>query len=249
MRAIEVEREAVADIKRLRPSSKELSDGEWSELCIRCLVLARFEQFFRAGPMNPAIFDFVIEPLSRCKGLDDFASFTLTAPTIRDLELLGRSAWDDSRSLSRARPLALNPQFNLSVELGGADADLIARRRLIDWKATTKTSIVGRPELWQLAGYALADTDDEHQIQEVGIVALRWGSAVSWRLEDFFAELAPGPAASLELVGRMPLDREPVNIGELRQDFAQVVRQMRKRNERAIARMRKQLPKRPGNPR
>lgn len=245
MRAIDVEREAVADIKKLRPSSKELGDSEWSDLCIRCLVLARFEQFFRTGPMNPAIFDFVVEPLSRCTGLDDFASLTLTASTIRDLEILGRSAWDDTRSLGRALPLVLNPKFNLSVELGGADADLIARHRLIDWKATTKTGIVGRPELWQLAGYALADTDDEHEIREVGIAALRWRSAVSWRLEDFFAELAPGPPASLKLVSGMPVDIEPVDIGALRRDFAQVVHQARRRNAKAMVRMREQLPKRP----
>jgi hypothetical protein len=247
MKAIEVEREAVADIKRLRPSSTELGDSEWSELCIRCLALARFEQFFRAGPMNPAISEFVIEPLSRCTGLDDFVSLTLTAPTIQDLELLSRSAWDDTRSLSKTRPLILNPQFDLSGALGGADADLIARRQLIDWKATTKTGIVGRSELWQLAGYALADTNDEHQIREVGIAALRWRSSVSWRLEDFFAELGPGPPASLKLVNGMPLESEPVDISTLRREFAQVLHQMQKRNKRAIANMRKQLPKRPRN--
>lgn len=246
-RAIDLERDAVADIKKLQPSSRELGDSEWSELCIRCLVLARFEQFFRAGPMSRAIFDVVIEPLSQCTNLEDFIQLTLTAPTIRDLELLGRSAWDDSKSLGKARLLVLNPQFNLSVDLGGADADLIARRRLIDWKATTKTGIVGRPELWQLAGYALADTDDEHQIREVGISALRWRSTISWRLEDFIAELAPDPPPSRKLASGMPLEREHVDISALRQEFAQVVHQMRKHNKRAIAKMRRQLPKRPGS--
>lgn len=245
-KAIEIEREAVADIKNLRPSSRELNDSEWSELCIRCLVLARFEQFFRAGPLNRAIFEAVIEPLSQCTSLEDFVRSTLKAPTIRDLELLGRPAWDDSKNLRKTRPLVLNPQFNLSVELGGADADLIARRRLIDWKATTRTSIVGRLELWQLAGYVLADTSDEHQIDEVGIAALRWRSTVSWGLEDFFAELAPGPTPSLKLVSGLSLEREPVDLCALRGDFAQVVRQMRKDNKRAIARMRNQKPRRPG---
>jgi hypothetical protein len=246
IRAIEIEREAVAGIKKLRPSSRDLDDSEWSELCVRCLVLARFEQFFRAGPMNPAISEFVIEPLTQCTGLEDFVELNLNAQTTRDLELLGRSSWEDTRTLRNARPLVLNPRFKLSVELGGADADLIARRRLIDWKATTKTGIVGRPELWQLAGYALADTDDEHQIREVGIAALRWRSAVSWRLEDFLAELAPGPPASLRHISGMPLNGSSIDIGALRRDFAHVVRQMRKRNEGAGARMRRQLPQRPG---
>lgn len=246
MRAIEIEREAVAGIKQLRPGSRDLDDSEWSELCVRCLVLARFEQFFRAGPMNPAISEFVIEPLTRCTGLDDFVELNLNAQTTRDLELLGRSSWEDTRTLRNARPLVLNPRFKLSVELGGADADLIARRRLIDWKATTKAGIVGRPELWQLAGYALADTDDEHQIRQVGIAALRWRSTVSWRLEDFLAELAPGPPASLKLISGMPRQRASIDIGALRRDFAHVVHQMRKRNEGASARMRRQLPQKPG---
>jgi hypothetical protein len=193
--------------------------------------------------MNPAIFDLLILPLRRCKGLDDFIPMTLTPATIRDLEQLGRDAWEDARSLRRARPLVLNPKFNLSVALGGADADLVARHRLIDWKATTKTGIVGRAELWQLVGYALADTNDEYEIREVSIGALRWRSAIAWRLDDLLADLAPGPPANVRLINGAQIERRPIDLGTLRKDFAQVVEESRKRHHAALAIMREQLPR------
>ena len=90
-----------------------------------------------------------------------------------------------------ARPLVLNPKFEQSRALGGADADLIVGRLLIDLKATTTPGIVGRFELWQLLGYALADTEDKFGIREVGIAALRWCSSISWPLKDLMHGLAP----------------------------------------------------------
>lgn len=224
MKAIEVERDAVTDIKKLRPSRRDLADDEWAELCVRCLVLARFEQFFRAGPMNPAIFELVVRPLRRCRGLDDFISLTLTRPTIRDLEQLGRVAWEDHRGLRKARPLVLNPQFQLSRALGGADADLVARHRLIDWKATTTIGIVGRQPLWQLVGYVLADTTDQYEIREVGIAALRWRSTISWPLDELLADLAPDPPANFRTVRGDSSGRRLIDLAALRHDFAQVVK-------------------------
>lgn len=221
--AIEVEREAVKTIRKLRPSARDLTDGEWSQLCRGCLALARLEQLFRAGPMNPAIFRFVIDPLGRCTDLDDFLSLSVNQQTLQDLEELGRPAWEDCRRLRGAQPLILNPTFELSIPLGGADADLIAGRRLIDWKATSQPGIVGRGELWQLAGYALADTPDRFEIREVGISALRWRSEISWELTDFLEALAPGPPATLEVLGRGKVKRDGIDIERLRQGFAEAM--------------------------
>lgn len=223
IRAIEVEREAVSGIKKLRPSRRDLADDEWGALCIRCLVLSRFEQLYRAGPVSPAIRDLLIQPLRQCDGLDDFVQLSLSPETIRDLARLGRAAWEDHGDLRKARPLVLNPRFPLSPALGGADADLIARHRLIDWKATTTTGVVGRHELWQLVGYALADSADEYEIREVGIAALRWRSTVSWPLKDLLEELNPGPPAKLRIIGGSSPHRKPIDLAALRGDFARVV--------------------------
>ena len=64
--------------------------------------------------------------------------------------------------------------FALSAQVGGADADVICGDLLLDFKATSTTSIVGRGELWQLVGYALADADNQFGIRQVGVAALRW---------------------------------------------------------------------------
>jgi hypothetical protein len=74
-----------------------------------------------------------------------------------------------------------------------------------------------------LIGYALADSTDQYKIREVGIAALRWRSAVSWRLIDLLEELAPGPPASLVILGGDSLRREPINLAALGGDFARVV--------------------------
>lgn len=225
LRAREVEHEAVTGIKRLRPSARDdLDCGEWARLCAYCAVLARLEQLFRAGPMNPAIFRLVIQPLGRCSGLDDFLSSSVEKATLQDLEQLGRAAFDDSRGLRRARPLVPNPTFALSRALGGADADLIAGSRLIDWKASSRRSIVGRPELWQLAGYALADTNDQFGIREVGIAALRWRTALSWDLRDFIEMLMPWQAqATMHVAGIYPVSKAGVDLDRMRQSFADLV--------------------------
>jgi hypothetical protein len=178
--------------------------------------------------MNPTILDRLVLPLRRCGDLAGFTSLSLSPPSVQDLERLGQVAWEDNRPLQDVRPLVLNPEFRLSRDLGGADADLIAEGRLIEWKATTTAGIVGRPQLWQLVGYLLADTADEYAIREVSISALRWRSTVTWPIDLLLAELAPGPPAGLttlkgERVGT------PVDIESLRADFAQVVRRTAQR--------------------
>jgi len=244
MRAIEVEREAVSGIKRLRPGRRDLTDSKWRELCIYCLVLARFEQFFRIGPI-PAVEERLIAPLRRCRGLDDFAPLAFTPATTQDLEQLGRAAWEEHRSWRNARPLVLNPTFEQSRALGGADADLIVGRRLIDLKATTTPGIVGRFELWQLLGYALADTNDKYGIREVGIAALRWRSSISWPVEEFLSDLAPA-AAETAVEGKISsFASGPHDLDQLRADFAQVVAQGRANRGRAFKTVPPRLGSRP----
>lgn len=241
-RAIEVEREAVSEIKKLRPSRRDLTDDEWLVLCVHCLVLSRFEQLYRAGPVNPAVRDLLIQPLQQCDDLEDFAQRSISPQTIRDLACLGRKAWEDHGDLRRARPPTLNPTFQLSSGLGGADADLIARRRLIDWKATATARVVGRHELWQLIGYVLADTKDQFAIREVSIAALRWRSTVSWPLNNLLEELAPGPPAKLRIIGGGHAPRrEPIDLADLRGDFARAVASLptHRRQNRRLGRPRK----------
>ncbi len=226
-KAIEIERQAVEGIKALRPDQRDLAKDEWTAVCIRCLVLARFEQYYRAGFRVPTRGD-----LSRARTFDDFVQVSLSVKTIRDLERLGRVVLEDHGGLRDARPLVLNPSFPLSSALGGADADLIAECRLIDWKASAATQVVSRHELWQLIGYALADSTDRYEIREVGIAALRWRSEVNWPLDALLEELAPRPPAALKVLGGGSLRSEPIDLNALRGDFARVVGNLRKPAQR-----------------
>lgn len=113
------------------------------------------------------------------------------------------------------------------MALGDADADLIVGRRLIDLKATPTPGIVGRFELWQLLGYALADTNDRYGIREVGIAALRWRSGISWSVEELLSDLAP-PSPETLVEGKIAsFTSRPHDLDQLRAGFAQVVAQGR----------------------
>src|SRR3954465_10550742 len=96
----------------------------------------------------------------------------------------------DNRKLYEADVLHVNPTFTLSGALGGADGDLIADGRLVDFKATKDRSIIGSVDLYQLVGYALADSVDEYGIKAVGISALRWRTSVEWPVEELLERLS-----------------------------------------------------------
>jgi hypothetical protein len=135
-------------------------------------------------------------------------ALAIEEPSIEDLVMLGRAAWLDTRDLQHVEPLYLNPHYRLSVPLGGADADLIHGNTLRDWKSSASRSIVGREGLWQLLGYALADSEDAFHLHRVEISALRWEGTVGWSLPRLVAELALG---------------SPCKLSDLRASFADVV--------------------------
>jgi hypothetical protein len=169
---VRLEREAADAIRVLHPWESRPVGNELEQMCRLCLVLARFEQCFRAGP--DVAMKYVIDDLIR----------------------LGRAAIDDHIGLRSCESLVLNPTFALSAGLGGADADLVADGLLWDLKSTADPkSVVGRNDLWQLAGYALADLDDVHNIDWVGISALRRRSELAWPLDKLLFDLSGGVSA------------------------------------------------------
>ena len=73
--------------------------------------------------------------------------------------------------------------------LVGDDAYLILEHRLIDI-ITVKQAGADRPNLWQHAGYSLADLEDYYGFREVGFYFSRHGSQITWRVEDYFNQHA-----------------------------------------------------------
>lgn len=198
-----IERRTVERIAKLGPSQRLLDGEQWRELCRMVVILARFEQYFRAGP---TVLAYLGEPLSTHRDdLNELALALASEPSLRDLEALGRTTIEDHISIRDAQELAIGPTFAQSAALRGADADLIYDGTLLDLKSSSQARIVGRDEVWQLVGYLLADTDDLYRIAHVGFAALRRRRSIFWRAGDLISQLTGG---------------QPHTVEQLRQEFA-----------------------------
>ena len=151
-----IERLTIGRIGELQPWARELSEEEWIELARLAGILARFEQFFRAGPV---VWPYLARPLREFRGdLNELAAALVDPPTLRDICTLGRYAVEDHLSIRDAAELHIGPTFAQSGPLGGADADLIYDGTLLDLKSTSTARVLGRIELRQQLGYRRART-------------------------------------------------------------------------------------------
>lgn len=210
-----IERLVVARVSALSPSDTRLSGEAWTELCLLTVILARFEQYFRA---RAAVLAFLAGPL-RDAGHDlaALARALAAEPSLHDLDALGRATIEDQVHIRRAVELHVGPVFAQSGALGGADADLIYDGVLVDLKSTASAQVAGRNEVWQLLGYLFADTDDRYHVRRVSIAALRRRRAVFWPAQELVDALAGGSVASVD---------------DWRQEFAALLAPLALRRER-----------------
>lgn len=194
--AINAVEEIISFTERVGPWRKPPSGAEWSDLCARCLVLAKFEQCYRS-PMGVA--DMVPRLSRSAQNVEAFIQGIVDFRSLSDLEDLGRAAASDHRDLQRCNRMYLNPTFDQSRALGGADADLIVDGLLLDLKSSSTRRVVRRYELWQLLGYVLADSSDSYAIGEVGLSALRWRQRFVISVADLARELSGGLERELEV--------------------------------------------------
>jgi hypothetical protein len=205
--AMSIERAAVARIEAMRPWEPRFPEDGWRELAELCLLLGRFEQARRSDEARDLAVTRVREAPPSLAG---YTAALVDADAVKDVATAATAVAADHADLREVDSLVLGPTFGLSRELGGADADVIADDLLLDFKATSTTRIAGRGELWQLAGYALADLDDEYGVQAVGISALRWRRRWTVPLGELLERLA----------GR------PISLEEGRRAFASMVREL-----------------------
>lgn len=183
-------------LSELQPAAKRLPPEQESELCRHCFVLALFEQVFRVGPNpNSPLFSMEEPSVEAMLGL---------APEVCVEDLCSQSWLFHTRLGDQiGGQHVLNPIFDGSNDIGGADADIILDRCLIDFKSTINPKITSN-WLYQLLGYVLLDYTDQHQINKVGIYFSRQGVLLQWDLTDLVAELSAGPQASVtELRARL----------------------------------------------
>lgn len=197
--AMDAVHEALEHVARVAPHRRDISDDQWLELTQISILLAVFEQTFRSA-MPPGS----LQSLPRIpSGWREWAQLVCAEDDVEDVAMLGWAAAEDHRDL-RGRPLTCNPTFMQSRALGGADADLVTDDGLLlDFKSTSTRSVCTGKDLWQLCGYALADTHDEHAIRRVGLSVLRWRARVTWPLSDLLEQLAGEPVSLETLRGEL----------------------------------------------
>jgi hypothetical protein len=159
---------------------------DWRAAARASLVLAFMEQTRRS---NHAMESVSLRVFEQPATIDGWLAVLATSSDIADVAALGHASVEDHLDLRAAQRLDLNPKFARSRDLGGADGDLIADGTLLDFKSTKTRSVVTREVLWQVMGYALADTDDEFEIRFVGVSALRWRRRWVRPLDELLAEL------------------------------------------------------------
>ena len=186
---------------RFSPVDTRLTKSQEDELNRYCVVLALLEEVFRIGVVHPNSPLFAKEHTS--------AGDLLDIPDARWIADMRNLSWRFYDNLNHLLPLphSLNPTFDGSCDIGGADADMIVNGTLIDIKTSTQNKI--KPDwLWQLLGYVLLDYSDHHRINSIGLYMARQGILLQWDLEEAMRDLCIG---------------EPPSVEELRNEFKAIV--------------------------
>lgn len=138
------------------------------------MALAAFEAVFRSGQLPEMLSRALGEP----GGADELLRRIPDAVVADLVRLIDGFAGSDHRYL-HPRSIVLNPTFDGSSMVGGADADVILDQILWDFKATIRPE---RTTYWpyQLLGYGLLDFGDRFRLEGAGIYLARQKTWVSW---------------------------------------------------------------------
>lgn len=89
-----------------------------------------------------------------------------------------------------AERVTLNPTFDGSRDVGGADADMIIGDTLVDLKTSRQQRPCDRQDLWQLVGYVLLDYRGKRPVSALALDFVRRDKTFSWPLDDLLEMLA-----------------------------------------------------------
>jgi len=204
-------------LARINPVRRRLTQKDEEELARYCLALAHFEAFYRAGvQINSPFYE-----LKKNATLFDL----LEVPPHECVEDLCALSWDFEMSANHLfiMPAELNPTFEGSIDVGGADADMVLGDHLFE----IKTMTTPRPQdlryaITQLLGYTLLDYRDRFGIRNLSICFTRQDKIWSSPLWHF---LVP-PATLVQFLtdGQRPSEREiDESLKRLRSDFRDIL--------------------------
>ena len=175
---------------RIGPVGKCLSEADEEEINGYCIVLGLLEEVSRnLSSRNSRLVEREFTSVSDLLGIAETQWLT-------DMRELSWTFYDNCSNLL-SLPHTLNPAFEGSRSVGGADADLIVDGTLIEIKTTT-TSNLKIDWLRQLLGYVLLDYSDEHRINGIAFYMARQGLYLRWDLEEALESLCGGGSHNIE---------------------------------------------------
>ena len=171
--------EVGAEVERLSAAQASLDASDEERLCRACYALALYEQFFRtfaAARSSPLL------ELSDDASLDDVLALAPDT-AVDDLSSMARLLCAQMPGLIGGKA-TLNPTFDGSLAIGGADADLIVDGLLVELKTTSQDSFERVDHVYQLLGYALLDYSNVYAIDRAAVYLARRGVLVSWEINE-----------------------------------------------------------------
>lgn len=172
---------------------------------MRLVVLAALEQITRnSKEINPILQLFIgkdkIDNLlidSEIKEhwiptFNDISNVIQEIPTIYDLIFADNSlniSSLDKNNKNSSKKVICNVTFPLSDYLGGADAQIITNRNILDIRTSAKRRPFTYENLLQQLSYCLLDTDDEYGIQTLAWVYTRHSAVFKYPIHKLFNDI------------------------------------------------------------
>jgi hypothetical protein len=183
-------------VARLNPTEHQLDACDEATLNTNCVILAFFEQIYRADVVHPAL-----DSIPRPGKIQDLIA-TVQPDMVQDVSQLSVAFASDAKELFKLNAI-LNPKFQGSLGIGGADADMILDKTIIDFKCASKADASTlRNAALQLLGYVLLDYDDEYSLSEILVYLPRQRD--SWRMPLW--QLVLPPADVILAMSRQDMD-------------------------------------------
>ena len=181
------------NVQGMRPVRSRLDEPSEPTLARYCYALALYEELYRQRGASSHSPLFVPQPVTN---IDELLAIPSPA-AVDDLCALSWAFYDRfSDLISGTQKITLNPEFEGSRDVGGADGDVIVDGCLLDFKAT-KNPKLEAAWLFQLLGYVLLDYGDRHQIREVGVYMARQQVLLRWPLAELMGLMAGAPIPDL----------------------------------------------------
>jgi hypothetical protein len=161
---------------------QQATSEEQKNFC--CLLMAGFEQAYR-GRLCPEL-AYIMKLPSREKLLLEMPDY---AASVADIQQL-RRGFKLQYVAANSEPIYLNPTFDGSSDVHGADAQLIVGTRLIDVRTTMKRRPLTLVGFYQQIAYCLLDYSDEYGLTKIVWIYPRQQTFLSYSLDRIIKNIA-----------------------------------------------------------